>query len=174
MAYNIYKTFEASMVKTVKEIFTELSVDCLPIVSHQNAPEPRKDYVVNNPLRITPTGKADASNGILLFDNNQTTQYMVQQYEVVVQLSFFGAGAADNAMTYYSQYSGNTVVREIYTRNNLAVRRRTDFRRAPQLRDNVWVDSYAFDITLGFAVSTAQEIDWADYITVNGETIPLP
>lgn len=171
---NIYSTFEKSMLKTIREVCAELSIDCMPIASHQNGPEPTRDYVMVNTLRLVATGKADSSLGALMFENNATKQYMVQNYEVVVQLGFFGKGAADNSTGYFSQFSGNTVVREIYTRNNLSVRRRSDLRRAPQLRDNVWVDSYAFDITLGFAVRTAQEIDWADYITVNGETIPLP
>lgn len=173
MAYDIYGDFERSMIKVVQGICKELEMDCIPIVSHQNAPQPTKNYVSINPLRIISTGKADASNNVLFFENNATLQYMVQNYEVVVQLTFFGKASASNAMTYFSQFSGNTVIRELYTKNNLAVRRRTDLRRAPQLRENVWVDSYSFDITLGFAVRTAQEIDWADKITVNGETIPL-
>ena len=89
-------------------------------------------------------------------------------------ITFVGKNAGNNAMAYHSQYSGNTPYREIFTRNNLAIRRRTDVRRSPQLRENVWVNAYSFDMTLGFAVQTAHDIDWADKITVNGELIPLP
>lgn len=174
MAYTIYTDFESSFVKTIQQTNNVLSMQCIPIISHQNAPQPTSDYVMINTLQMIATGGADYQRGVLVWDNVQTKQYSVQNYEVMIQLNFYGTGAANNAMTLHSQLSGNTVVRECFTRNNLAIRRKTDVRRAPQLRENVWVNSYAFDLTLGFAVRTAQDIDWADYITVNGNSIPLP
>lgn len=170
---DIYSTFEQSMVNVVNQVCTELQITLQPIVSHQNGPEPRQNYVVINTLNIDATGHADSQRNAMFFQANSMKQYMVQQYEVVVQLQFFGQGAGGVAMGYYSQLSGNSVIREIHTKNNLAIRRRTNLRRAPQLRDGVWVNSFAFDMTLGFAVRSAQEIDWVDSITVNGENIPL-
>lgn len=174
MALDIYTTFERSMVKTIKDVNTKIGISCIPIVSHQGAPEPTQDYVVINTLRLVATGRADSSNGPVTVSGGFATQYMTQNYEVVVQLTFVGVNAGNNSTAFHSQYSGNTPVREIFTKNNLAVRRRTDVRRAPQLRENVWVNAYSFDLTLGFAVSSAHDIDWANTITVNGETIPLP
>lgn len=174
MAYDIYTDFEKSMVKVIQGVNAKLNVSCIPIVSHSSAPEPTQDYVAINTLRLIATGRADSSNGPVTINGGIATQYLVQNYEVVVQLTFVGKNAGNNAMTYHSQYSGNTPYREIFTKNNLSIRRRTDVRRSPQLRENVWVNAYAFDMTLGFAVRTAHEIDWADKITVNGELIPLP
>lgn len=174
MAYDIYTDFERSMVKVIQGVSTKLGISIIPVVSHSSAPEPTQDYVVINTLRLIATGRADSSNGPVTVTAGIAKQWNTQNYEVVVQLTFVGASSGNNAMTYHSQYYGNTPVKEIYTKNNLAVRRRTDVRRAPQLRENVWVNAYSFDLTLGFAVTTAHEIDWADKITVNGELIPLP
>lgn len=174
MAYDIYTDFEKSMIKVIQGVNAKLNIDCIPAVSHSGAPEPKRNYVSINTLRMVATGRAEASAGPVTVTNGIAVQWTVQNYEVVVQLTFIGNNAGNNAMTYHSQYSGNSPVREVYTRNNLAVRRRTDVRRAPQLRENVWVNAYSFDVTLGFAVRAAQEIDWADKITVNGELIPLP
>ena len=58
-------------------------------------------------------------------------------------------------------------------RNKLAPRTISNLRRAPQLRESVWVKSFAMDIRVGFAVRTIQDVDWADYITINGNGIPL-
>lgn len=174
MAYDIYTDFERSMVKVIQGVSTKLGITIIPVVSHSSAPEPTQDYVVINTLRLIGTGRADSSNGPVTITAGIAKQWNTQNYEVVVQLTFVGASSGNNAMTYHSQYYGNTPVKEIYTKNNLAVRRRTDVRRAPQLRENVWVNAYSFDLTLGFAVTTAHEIDWADKITVNGELIPLP
>lgn len=170
---NIYETFEKSLVKTMKEIFQELGTQCKVIVSHQNGPEPTVDYCMINTIRIVKTDRAQGPGGALEFSGVSLKEYIVQHYEVVVQVNFFGDGAAENAMDYFSQYSGNTVIREFYQRNNLATRRISDLRRSPQLRDTRWVNSFAFDMTLGFAVQTIQDVDWADYVTVNGTTIPL-
>lgn len=174
MVHDIYTDFEKSMVKVIQGVNTKLGLQLIPVVSHSSAPEPKKDYVAINTLRLVATGRADSSNGPVTISAGVAKQYLVQNYEVVVQLTFVGKNAGNNAMTYHSQYSGNTPYREIFTRNNLAIRRRTDVRRSPQLRENVWVNAYSFDMTLGFAVQTAHDIDWADKITVNGELIPLP
>lgn len=172
---NIYKTFEESFVRTVQGIFTKLGTNCIPIISHQNGVEPPESYCVINTLMITRTGRAEASNGLLNFDSTaqRMVQYSVNQFEVNVQMDFLGENAAENCMDYWSQFSGNTAVREIYLRNNLSPRRISDMRRSPQLRDTVWIDAYSFDITMGFAVQTAQDVDWADYISVNNIIIPL-
>ena len=174
MAYDIYTDFEKSMVKVIQGVNTKLGLQLIPVVSHSSAPEPTQDYVAINTLRLIATGHADSSNGPVTINGGVATQYLVQNYEVVVQLTFVGKNAGNNAMTYHSQYSGNTPVREVFTKNNLAIRRRTDVRRSPQLRENVWVNAYAFDMTLGFAVRTAHEFDWADNFTVIGDLIPLP
>lgn len=171
---DIYSKFEKSMVTVVDKVCKELEIDCIPIVSHQNGPEPTKNYVSINTLMMVATGKADASPGAYVSEADQMYQHTVQNYEVHVQLTFFGSKAAENAMGYFSQYSGNTPVREIYLRNALSPRRRSDLRRAPQLREGVWINSFSFDLILGFAVRTVQEVDWAEYVVINGETIALP
>jgi hypothetical protein len=171
---DIYTTFEKSMVSVVDKVCKELEIDCIPIVSHQNGPEPTRNYVAINTLMMVAAGKADASPGSYDSGKSKMFQETVQNYEVHVQLTFFGAKSAENAMGYFSQYSGNTAVRETYLRNNLSPRRRSDLRRSPQLREGVWVNSFSFDLILGFAVKTVQEVDWADYVVINGQTITLP
>lgn len=170
---NIYTTFENSLVDTITSIFEELNIDCVATLSHQNGVEPPEQYCSINTLRLVATGRAESDNGMLFLTGGKTMQHIVRHYEAVVQLNFFGDLAPDNSMEFWHAFSGNTKIREFYLKNKLAPRRISDMRRNPQMRETTWVDSFAFDLTLGFAVQTAQEVDWADYIVVNDQTIPL-
>lgn len=170
---NIYGKFGDSLYDALSAAFSELGTDCEIIFSHGIGTEPKQDYCSVNVLNITPTGRAQADGGLLLSQNGRVRQYSTQHYETNIQITFFGSNASNNSMDYWSQFSGNTVIRYLFLKENLAPRRRSMLRRNPQQRDGVWVDAFAFDLVLGWSVQTAQDMDWADAITVNGKTIPL-
>lgn len=169
---DIYKEIERSVIKSLKDSFTILNANCEVIASHQNGPEPTKSYVTVTALNMIRQGFADKS-GMAYFPSAQAREYSSQSYESLVQLNFYGNLSSEHSMLVHSQFRSNSAVREIYLRNNLAPRRISDLRRSPQLRDNVWVNSFSLDISLGFTVLTVQDVDWADYVTVNGIEIPL-
>ena len=169
---DIYGELEKSVITSLQKSFVLLNADCLAIVSNQNGPEPKTNYVSVSILNMTRQGSASKS-GMSEFVKGKAKEYAAQSYETLVQLHFFGSNSANLSSLIHSQFKNNTAMREIYLRNNLAPRRVSDLRRNPQLRDNVWVNSFALDMSLGFTVRTVQDVDWADYVTVNGNTIPL-
>ena len=173
MELNIYTTFETSLYNSLVAIFSELNTDCKVIFANQNGPEPKGTYCTINAVNITPIGMAQTDNGLLQFVGGSLPQYSTRQYETISTLTFYGSSSANVAMDLFSQMSGNTRVTECLLRQKLAQRRTSAFRRSPQLRETTWVDSYAFDITLGWAVQTAQNMDWADYTRINGNLVPL-
>lgn len=171
--YDIYEVIESTVIDSVSKSFEKLGQNIQVIGSHQNGAEPSGTYVVVNVLSAERQGRADRS-GMAEFNSGRAKEYLTQSYETLVQLNFIGSIAGGVGTLFHSQYASNTPVREIFLRNNLAPRRISNLRRAPQLRDgNVWVNSFATDMSLGFTVMTVQDVDWADYITVNGSTIPL-
>lgn len=173
---NIYTYLEDKFVLSLESVFEELGIDCVPIVANQNGVEPRKDYCAIKPLNITRIGRADHSafaNDIGPDGSPKFVEYHVTQYESTIQLLFVGNNSGNFSMEYFDQFSGNTVIREIYQRNAIAPRRLSQVRRNPQLRESKWIDSFAMDIVVGFAVKTVQDIEWADYITLNNKLIPL-
>lgn len=173
---NIYTQLENKFVLSLETIFEKLNIDCIPIVAQQNGLEPRKDYCAIKALNIQRIGRADKSSmahDIGPDGEPRFVEYHVNQYEATIQLMFVGSNSGDFSMEYFDQFSGNTVIREVYQRNDIAPRRLTQVRRNPQLRESKWIDSFAMDIVVGFAVKTVQDIEWADYITLNNNLIPL-
>ena len=169
---DIYTAIEDALYNSLTDTFKTLGKNIEVIISHEGGTEPIKNYVAINVLDMTQTGGASKS-GMTQFYNNQAKEYAVRHYDSLVQLSFFGSDSSEAAMLFHTQWKSNTVVREHFMRNKLAPRTISNLRRAPQLRESVWVKSFAMDIRVGFAVRTIQDVDWADYITINGNEIPL-
>lgn len=169
---DIYKKLEDSLYDAIDQILKLLGKDCEIKFSNEKAVEPKKTYCVIDILSATGIGFAQ-TDGLLEVQPGGLKQYNVRQYEVNVQLKFIGRNAAEFSMDFWSQYRGNSRIKECYVRNKLAPRRISNIRRSPELRESAWVNGFTFDMTLGWAVQTEQEMDWADYITVNGNTIPL-
>lgn len=169
---DIYTQIEDALQDSIRKAFITLGKPARVVISHEGGPEPTEDYVAINVLDMTQTGGASKS-GMAEFTNNQAKEYAVRHYDSLVQLNFFGEGSGELAMLFHSQWKSNTPVREHFLRNKLAPRTISNMRRAPQLRDTVWVKSFAMDVRVGFAVRTIQDVDWADYVTINGNSIPL-
>lgn len=169
---SIYEQLEDSLYNAIEKTFAILNEQITITFSHQNGPEPKGNYVSINVLELTREGRASKS-GMAYFPATRAEEYAVQGYNGLIQLSFYGTGAGELSSLFHSQFMNNTPVRESFLRNNLAPRSVSNLRRAPQLRDTVWVNSFAMDMRVGWAVRTIQDVDWADKVTVNGNTIPL-
>lgn len=171
--YDIYEVIESTVIDSVFKSFEKLGENVEVIGSHQNGAEPSETYAVINVLNMQRQGLAGRS-GMGEFVSGRVNEYISQPYETLVQITFIGSTSGGLGTLFHSQFSSNTPIREIFLRNNLAPRRVSDLRKTPQLRDaNKWVKSFTLDVSLGFTVFTVQDVDWADYITVNGKTIPL-
>lgn len=169
---DIFTAIEDSLQDAIDKTFTTLSKPTNVIISHEGGPEPKGSYVAINVLDITSQGQASKS-GMAEWRTGSAKEYAVKSYEALVQLSFIGSEAPELAMLFHSQWKANTAIREHFLRNNLAPRTISNLRRAPQLRETVWVKSFNVDIRVGFTVRTIQDVDWVDYVVVNGNTIPL-
>lgn len=169
---DIYTAIEEALQDSLRRAFIVLGKPTKVLISHEGGVEITEDYVSLNVLDMTQTGGASKS-GMSAFANNQAKEYAVRHYDSLIQLNFFGEGSGELAMLLHSQWKSNTPVRELFLKNKLAPRTISSMRRAPQLRDTCWVKSFAMDIRVGFAVRTIQDVDWADYVTVNGNSIPL-
>lgn len=173
MSYDIYDKTEKALVRSLISIKSKMGLDLEVIVSEQNGVEPKKDYVSVSLLMLSKEGRSGKS-GLAPFHSGQAKEYYTQNYKVKAQLKFVGKNSGSIASAIHNQWSSNSVMREFFLKNSLAPRDSSDLRRTPQLRGgNVWVQSFTFDMDLGFSVQTIQDIDWVDYITLNGETIPL-
>lgn len=168
----IYTRLEDSLVSALSGAFVVAGTPLLVTLSHENGVEPTTDYLSVNILDMVKQGTASKS-GMAEFIGGVATEYAVQSYETLVQLNFYGENSPDYASWFHSQFRANTVVREGFLRNNLAPRSVSNMRRAPQLREGVWVKSFAVDMRVGWAVQTVQDVDWADFVTIRGQTIPL-
>lgn len=169
---SIYEELEESLYNAIEKTFQILGESIVITFSHQNGLEPTDNYVSINVLELTREGRASKS-GMAYFPATRAEEYAVQGYSGLIQLNFYGTGAGELSSLFHSQFMNNTPVRESFLRNNLAPRTISNLRRAPQLRDTVWVNAFAMDVRVGWAVRTIQDVDWADYVTVNGNTIPL-
>ena len=167
---SIYEELEDSLYNAIEKTFQILGESIVITFSHQNGPEPKGNYVSINVLELT---RRASNSGMAYFPTTRAEEYAVQGYNGLIQLNFYGTGAGKLSSLFHSQFMNNTPVRESFLRNNLAPRTISNLRRAPQLRDTVWVNSFAMDVRVGWAVRTIQDVDWADYVTVNGNTIPL-
>ena len=169
---SIYTKIEDSLYTAISKAFETLGKNVRVVLSHQNGPEPKGDYVSINVLSMEREGSASKS-GMAAWENNQAKEYSVQAYDSLVQLNFFGDNAPDLATLFHSQWKSNTAVREHFLRNNLAPRIISGLRRAPQLRDTVWINSFAVDIRVGYAVRTIQDVDWVDRVVINDNNFPI-
>ena len=168
----IYEQLEESLYTAIDKAFKTLGKTIIVTLSHENGIEPAGDYVSINVLELNREGRASKS-GLASFAIGQTKEYAVQGYNGMVQLNFYGTGAGELATLFHSQFMNNTPIRENFLRNNLAPRSISNLRRAPQLRDTVWVNSFAMDMRVGWAVRTTQDVDWVDAVVVNDNLISL-
>lgn len=172
---NPFKYFEANLIKAINESFPILGIDCMAIASHQNGSEPTKGYCVINTLSLNSQGQADFDAGYVTWseDDEQAYQYKNRFYEALVQIDFIGKDSDENAFIFYDSLTGNSVVNQVFQKYSLSSMRWSLLRRSPQKRGAVWIDSWSYDHTLGFAMSGRQAIDWVDVVIVNDVEITL-
>lgn len=174
---NLYTAIGEKVQSALEDTFTRLGYeDPLVIFKHQNAPEPNQTYCAIYITRIQETGRATKSFFLedVAGDPAVGRHYAQQHFKATLQLTFIGKDSGDMAHDLKQAMSNSLLAREDLLKKDLSFVDCTDVRSNPQLRETRWVDSFNFDINLGYSVQHTEDLTWVEYITVNGEQIPAP
>jgi hypothetical protein len=174
---SIYDSIGTSVQKVVTNALTRLGyTNPLVIFKNQNAPEPAQTYCAIHILRASAKGKPTKS--IFLEDvvgNVDVGRHYAQQhYEVLLQITFVGKDSGDMAFDFKQDLAVSQLTNEDFQREAMAILTHTDVRSNPSLRETRWVDSFNMDLSLSYSVQTNENLNWVEFITVNGIQIPSP
>jgi len=147
----------------------------LVIYKYQNAPEPNKSFVAIHILRNSSVGRS--SKAVFLQDvvGNEDVgrHYSQQHYKALLQLSFVGVESGDMSFDLKTALASGIATGEDFLKEGVSLLSHSDVRASPQLRETRWVDSFTLDLDLGFSVQHTEDLNWVEYITLNGVQIPL-
>ena len=144
------------------------------IFSHENGLEPSGDYCVINILENRQKGRASEATR-----TRQGETYLQQMlpftvfYYAKVQFSFIGKNALDIGMEFHNNVTNNRQVIEAYQYKSLSPGNKTDLKRLPKLRETDWAETAVMDLDFGYSVQRYQDINWVEYIIVNGDTFRI-
>lgn len=173
---NLYTSLGESIQRALENIYKSQGyVKPLVIYKFQNAPEPKKSYVAISILSLAADGRATKSatlENVVVDGVEKGRFYHQQHYTAQVQLSFIGEDSGDMSLDLKQAMAGSVYAKDAFGVENLALRQHGDIRHNPQLRETRWVDSFNFDLSLGYSVSSTEDVDWVAAITVNGIQIP--
>jgi hypothetical protein len=136
--------------------------------------EPNGDYCVINIIKNRQKGRASEATR-----TRQGETYLQQMlpftvfYYAEVQFSFIGKNALELGMEFHNNVSNNRQVIEAYQYKSLSPVNKSDLKRLPKLRETDWVESSVMDLDFGYSVQRYQDINWVEYIVVNGNTFRI-
>lgn len=172
---NLYSTLGDRVQEALTTTFTRIGyVNPLVIFKHQNAPEPNQTYCAIYIIRLQETGRSTKSFFLEDVDDDPTVgkHYAQQHFKATLQLTFVGKDSGDMAHDLKQAMNNSLLAREDLLRKDLSFIDCTDVRSNPQLRETRWVDSFNFDINLGYSVQHTEDLNWVEFITVNGIQYP--
>lgn len=159
------------------KVFELSDIDIPPnrvIFSHNGGLEPDGNYCVINIIDNKQSGRASEATytkqGATWED--QSLAFTVFYY-AKVQFSFIGKDALDIGMEFHHNVTNNRQAIEAYQYKALSPVNKTDLKRLPKLRETDWVETAVLDIDFGYSVQRYQDINWVEYIVVNGETFRI-
>lgn len=144
----------------------------VPIIfSNSNGTEPAESYVVISISSINQQGHHSTSS--LLNTANEIVFSVA--YEVFVQYSFIGSMSGELAQAFTQNINNNPLTRQALQGQKLGFMRKSQVRRAPQLRDTKWVEYHNMDVTFNYVVVSNQAIDPLEGVVIeqdisDGET----
>lgn len=173
---NLYEELENRITAALRAINKLDGKDYLVIPSHQNNPEPKTSYLSVYAYdmlsqRVVNSGKLDVfedANGV-----KRAREHIISHYQAKVQLTFIGPDAGENASLRHANMMG-ALVRHELAKHLVGPVRQSSLRRNPQPRGTKWVDEFAFDLTVSYAVATTDETnEWVEKITVHDNLIQV-
>jgi hypothetical protein len=132
------------------------------IFSNSNGLEPAESYCVVNILNIQQIGHHNTSTKVDL--NSQLSIQVV--YECLCQFSFVGSLAGDMVQSFTQRINNNPLTIQELKRNKLSIMRKSQTRRAPQVRDTKWIEYQTLDVTFSYIVNTLQVIDTVEGVVI--------
>lgn len=144
------------------------------IFSHSGGLEPNSDYCVINIIENRQKGRASEATRTKegATWEQQSLPFTVFYY-AKVQFSFIGANALEWGMEFQNNITNNRQVIEAYQYKSLSPVNKTDLKRLPKLRETDWVETAVFDLDFGYSVQRYQDINWIEYIVINGNTFRI-
>lgn len=132
------------------------------IFSNSGGTEPAESYVVISISSINQQGHHSTSS--LLNTANEIVFSVA--YEVFVQYSFIGSMSGELAQAFTQNINNNPLTRQALQGQKLGFMRKSQVRRAPQLRDTKWVEYHNMDVTFNYVVVTQQTVDTVDGVVI--------
>ncbi len=144
------------------------------IFSHGGGLEPDENYCVINIIQNKQKGRASEATRTRQGDTweDQMLGFTVFYY-ATVQFSFLGKDALDLGMEFQHNVTNNRQVIEAYQYKSLSPVNKTDLKRLPKLRETDWVETTVLDLDFGYSVQRYQDINWIEYIVINGNTFRI-
>lgn len=161
---SIYNDLGDGLITVAESALSEFA-NPIVILSHQNGTEPSKTYCVINVLSIEQQGHHSTST-------QTTSDFKLNVrvvYEVMAQFSFIGSNSGDMAHSFTQKINNTPLVRESLTKNNLGFMRKSQVRRAPQKRDEEWVEYHNVDVSFNYIVNTTDATEWVESVIVDSK-----
>jgi hypothetical protein len=172
----IYTDLGTKVQKALTDTFVRAGyVNPLVIFKHQNAPEPTRTYCAIYIINIEEQGRSTKS--LFLQDVEDISvgrHYAQQHFKATLQVTFMGEDSGDMAYDLQVALHNSLSTNEDFLKEDLSFIDCTNVRSNPQLRETRWVDSFNFDINLGYSVQHTEDVNWVEYVTINGIQYPSP
>ena len=174
---NIYDEVGKAAQRAITTTLTRLGYSSpLVIFKNQNAPEPNKTYCAIYIINNSEKGRATKALFLqdVVGDPDVGKHYAQQHFDATLQVTFVGLDSGGMALDLKQALRSSVLTSEDFLKENLSFVSATDVRSNPQLRETRWVDSFNFDLRLGYSVQHTEDLNWVEFITVNGTQIPSP
>jgi len=163
----IKKMLDDILYDGVYSVFEVVGMENVPIVfANESGMEPESTYCIIDVLGFEQTGLVYESTFVSPAKYDQL--WSVTQYKLKTQFTFLGDQSEDYGWEFRHHVVNNRVCTEALQRKNLSIAYRSDLRNSPQPRETRWMDSQAMDLHFNLALRTKQDIDWVEFITING------
>lgn len=175
MIEDIYESLEDSLVLSMQGVNKLFMRDYKIIPSYQNGLEPQDTYLSVNVLNMSSQRavKSGALDTVFVDGVEYARDGIITHYEALCQMTFVGPKAGAYATDTHANIMAGLSLQEFH-KNNISVTRNGDLRKNPQLRGAKWVNEFAFDLYISYAIlSAALTGEWVEKITLNGELINI-
>lgn len=156
-----------SLANVCNGISSIMGITPLPkvIQGYSSGIEPNVTYISIDILSDEIIGGVDHSTFISFVDGKSVIR-LTEQHETKVQLTFVGDGSGDIAYDFSNSITGNHIVTELFQKNSLSPIKRSQLRSNYQKRDTTYIESYNFDVLIGYSATINQETDYVKLVTI--------
>lgn len=170
---DLYEELENKITKALRVVNAMDGVNYLVTPSHQGSPESQLSYLSVFVADMASQREVRSGKYEIVDDNGvqKAREHIISHYTARVQLTFVGPEAGKFASNRHGNMLGGLVLQE-FNRLSIAPTKKSSLRRNPQLRGTKWVNEFAFDLTVSYAVLTVDDTtEWVEKFTLLGDTI---